>query len=190
MPYNLPSYDTNRLSIGPGVIYLGPAGTTPTVDVGAVESGATLTTTRTKEEVFQGFPKTLIAQFATQETAVLKISGIEWNTNNFLYALGAGITSSATNTEILDFGGQISFTNVALKLVHQTPYGWTVNVLIWNAQGDGTVEMNFSDTHHKMPYTFNAMVPWNNTTKLCTGWAGNTLVEGKQLFKVIIEKAA
>ena len=190
MPYNLPSYDTNRLSIGPCVLYIGPAGATPTVDVGAVEAGASLTTTRTKEDIFQGFPKTLIAQFATQETAVLKIDGIEWNVNNFMFALGAGITSSASNTEILDFGGQISFTNVALKLVHQTPYGWTVNVLIWNAQGDGAITINFSDTHHKLPYTFNAMVPWNNTTKVCTDWAGNTLAVGKQLFKVEIQKSA
>jgi len=188
MPYNLPSYDVNRLSIGPCIIYLGAAGTTPTVDVGAVESGATLTTTRTKEEVFQGFPKTLIAQFATQETAVLKISGIEWNVNNLMYALGAGVTAVSSTQEVLDFGGQISFTDCALKLVHQTPYGWTVNVLIWQAQGDGSVEFNFGDTHHKMPYGFNAIVPWNNTTRNCKDWAGNVLAEGKQLFKVIVEK--
>ncbi len=107
-----------------------------------------------------------------------------------MYALGAGITSSASNTEILDFGGQISFSNVALKLVHQTPYGWTINVYIWQAQGDGAVEFNFGDTHHKLPYTFNAMVPWDNSTRTCKDWGGNTLEVGKQLFKVVVEKTA
>ena len=190
MPYNLPQFTTTRMSIGPAVLYIGPSGATPTVDVGAVESGATLTTTRTKEDIFQGFPKTLVAQFATQETAVLKLSGIEWNVNNLMYALGAGVTSSATNTEVLDFGGQITFQNVALKLVHQTPYGWTINVSIWQAQGDGAVEFNFGDTHHKMPYTFNAMVPWDNTSRSCKDWAGAALAVGYQLFKVEVQKAA
>lgn len=188
MPYNLPSYDTTRFSIGPCVIYLGAAGSTPTVDVGAVEAGSVLTTTRTKEEIFQGFPKTLVAQFATQETAVLKLSGIEWNVNNLMYALGAGITTVESAQEVLDFGGQITFQDCALKVVHQTPNGWTVNIYIWQAQGDGSVEMNFSDTHHKMPYAFNAIIPWNNTTKNCKDWAGNVLAGGKQLFKVIVEK--
>lgn len=32
------------------------------VDVGGVNSGATLTTTREKTEVFQGFPKTLVVR--------------------------------------------------------------------------------------------------------------------------------
>ena len=189
MPYNLPQFDTNRFSIGPCVIYLGAAGSTPTIDVGAVESGATLTTTRAKEEIFQGFPKTLVAQFATQETAVLKLSGIEWNVNNLMYALGAGTTTVSASQEVLEFGGQISFTQVSLKLVHQTPNGWTVNIMIWQAQGDGALEMNFGDTHHKMPYTFNAMVPWNNTARACKGWDGGTLAAGKQMFKIVVEKA-
>jgi hypothetical protein len=188
MPYNLPSYDTSRFSIGPCVIYLGAAGTTPTVDVGAVESGAELVTTRTKEEIFQGFPKTLVAQFATQETAVLKLSGIEWNVNNLVYALGSGSTTVSSSQEVIDFGGDISFTEVALKIVHQTPNGWTVNVYIWQAQGDGAITLNFSDTHHKLPYTFNAMIPWDNTSKSCTDWGGGTLAAGKQLFKVVIQK--
>lgn len=188
MPYNLPSFDTNRFSIGPCIVYLGAAGSTPTVDVGAVESGATLTTTRTKEEIFQGFPKTLVAQFATQETAALKLSGIEWNVTNLMYAMGAGSTTVAANQEVLDFGGQITFTEVALHVVHRTPNGWTVNIYIWQAQGDGSIEMNFGDTHHKMPYTFNAKVPWSNSLRACVDWNNTTLVDGKQLFKIVIEK--
>ena len=188
MPYNLPSYDTTRFSIGPCLLYLGAAGATPSVDVGAVESGATLTTTRTKEEIFQGFPKTLVEQFATQETAVLKISGIEWNVTNLVYALGAGTTTVSSSQEILEFGGSITFTDVALHLVHVTPNGWTVNIYIWKAQGDGAMELNFSDTYHKMPYTFNAVVPWNNSTKQAEDWNGASLADGKQLFKIVIEK--
>ncbi len=59
MPYNLPQFDTNRMSIGPCVLYIGPSGTTPTVDVGAVESGAVLSSTRTKEDVKNNFLKSL-----------------------------------------------------------------------------------------------------------------------------------
>ena len=29
MPYNVPTYDTDRFSFGPGVLYLGATGSTP-----------------------------------------------------------------------------------------------------------------------------------------------------------------
>ena len=45
--YNVPSYTTSNISIGPGVLYLASAGTTPTTDVGAVRGGE-LSITREK----------------------------------------------------------------------------------------------------------------------------------------------
>lgn len=193
MPYSLPEYNVNRISIGPCVIYLGEYGTsgnTPTVDVGAVEAGATLSTTRDKEEVFQGFPKTLIAQFATSESASLKLTSIEWNFNNLLYAIGAGLTSGTSDTEIFDFGGQLTFQDVAIKLMHQTPYGHTLYAYIWKAQGDGAISLGFTDTHHTFEYTFNAIIPFDACTKQVLDWNGNELPVGKQLFKLVLEKAA
>lgn len=61
MPYNLPKYSAQNFSIGPCVVYMGNFCTTgaacvPDVDVGGINSGATLTTTREKTEIFLGFP--------------------------------------------------------------------------------------------------------------------------------------
>lgn len=99
MPYSLPKYNTSRFSIGPAVVYMGPFLTTdgePTIDVGGLQAGATLSTTREKTEVFQGFPKTLVDQLCTQETASVKFTTIEWNLSNLQKALGAGtVTLSA-----------------------------------------------------------------------------------------------
>lgn len=374
MPYNLPKYNTSRFSIGPCVVYMGDfcttgAACTPDTDVGAVNSGAALTTTREKTEIFQGFPKTLVDQFATQETAVLKFESIEWNLSNLSKALGAGtldvgsdaigsaatpaalsgsstgpytgtitipsgkalvpgdviiydgaavadgddgdgalvaetgtvdyetgavsVTFSApptgavtaggslgelvcasgavdthiaflkwpyvlpssltltaqnaggalvitddgdgalegdtgtpgtgenanaieyetgrvnvtwssvlalnsvvvaeytgTEEETLSFGGEISFNEVAIKLVHATPKGMTVTVKIWKAQGSGAVEMTFGDDPHAFPMEFNAMVPFDPCLKLVLDWDGEVLVAGRQLFEIVITKAS
>lgn len=379
MPYNLPKYSAQNFSIGPCVVYMGNFCTSglatcePQVDVGGVNSGATLTTTREKTEVFQGFPKTLVDQFATQETAVLKFESIEWNVSNLVKALSAGIVTQGadvidkaltqvsangdatetdftftmalsagmaiipgtvivtdgtetftdngggvltgdatgtgtvnyatgvvsvsfnaapsvgvdnvtcnadegellctvsgtpdysmlflkwpyiapssvtiytsgglsctddgtggltgdvatatppnpdnaieyetgrvdvtwnaalsngdiivaaydgTKTETLSFGGQISFIDVALKLVHDTPKGSTITIKIWKAQGSGALDMTFGDDAHSFPMEFNAMVPFDPCTKQVLDWSGTPLIEGKQLFEITIEKAA
>jgi hypothetical protein len=379
MPYNLPKYSAQNFSIGPCVVYMGNFCTTglatcePQVDVGGVNSGATLTTTREKTEVFQGFPKTLVDQFATQETAVLKFESIEWNVSNLVKALSAGVITQGadvidttltqqtangdgvetdfsftmtptagmailpgsvvvtdstetftdngdgtltgdatgtgtvnyatgaisvtfntapvtgtdnvtcdanegellctvsgtpdynmlflkwpyvspssltiytsgglscsddglggltgdvvaatppnpdnaveyetgrvdvtwnapltsgdiivaaydgTKTETLSFGGQISFIDVAIKLVHDTPKGSTITIKIWKAQGSGALDMTFGDDAHTFPMEFNAMVPFDACTKQVLDWSGDTLAEGKQLFEITIKKAA
>ena len=92
---NIPVYDADNISLGPGVLYIGPVGTTPTVDVGAIaEDGMTFTVSREYLEVFQGSPKVLIKQFVTDETVELTAQGLEWNIMNIPLALGAGVTTS------------------------------------------------------------------------------------------------
>jgi hypothetical protein len=93
-------------------------------------------------------------------------------------------------TETLSFGGEISFQEVAIKLVHQTPKGMTITVKIWKAQGSGAVEMNFGNDPHAFPMEFSGMVPFDPCLKQIVDWEGNLLVPGKQLFEVTITKAA
>jgi len=379
MPYNLPKYSAQNFSIGPCVVYMGNFCTSglatcePNVDVGGVNSGATLTTTREKTEVYQGFPKTLVDQYATQETAVLKFESIEWNMANLVKALSTGLITQGTDTidvalvqqvddgdgvdltfdftmtpttgmavvpgsvvvtdgtetfsdngdgtltgndsgtgtvnygtgavavtfttapivgtgnvtcdadegellctvsgtptytmsflkwpyvnpssltiftsgglsvsddgagdftgdmvaatppnpdnameyetgraditwnaaltdgdlliaaydgtktETLSFGGQMSFIDVALKLVHDTPKGSTITIKIWRAQGSGALDMTFGDDAHTFPMEFNAMIPFDACTKQVLDWSGEVLTEGKQLFEITIAKAS
>ncbi len=95
-----------------------------------------------------------------------------------------------TKTETLSFGGQISFIDVALKLVHDTPKGNVITIRVWKAQGSGALDMTFGDDSHAFPMEFNAMVPFDACTKEVRGWDGSILTEGKQLFEITIAKAA
>ena len=89
--------------------------------------------------------------------------------------------------EVLDFGGEVDFKDVAILVKHDTPKGRNVKVYIWRAQGDGSIEVNFADGDvHEFPMTFNAMVPFDPCTGQVTDWWGNALPSGKQLFKIVV----
>jgi len=125
-------------------------------------------------------------------------NSIEYETGRVDVTWNAALTAGevivaaydGTKTETLSFGGQISFIDVALKLVHDTPKGSTITIKIWKAQGSGALDMTFGDDAHTFPMEFNAMVPFDPCTKQVLDWAGDPLIEGKQLFEITIEKAA
>jgi len=178
---NVPSYTTERFSFGPGILYLGPAGTTPTIDVGAVASGATLTLGKTVLEVRQGSPAILVKQFIQQEDVTLAVSGLEWNLINLALAMGVGTTSSSATEETLALGGDVTIKNCAVKFVHQTPAGGTVNIYIWSASDTAEKTITFGDDPHNFPLELRGL----HTT---TDWAGNTLPAGQNLVKLVYEK--
>jgi len=177
--YNIPSYSVDNITFGPGILYLGTSGATPTVDIGAVTS-AKLTMTRAKLEIKQGSPKQLVKRYASEETVQFSITGIEWKPNNIARALGAGVTSGSATTDILEYGGDMNFTSVALKFVHVMPSGDTINLFIWSAHGSGDMEITFGDDVHEIPLAFDAL-------RSSTDWAGATLASNKQFFKLLKE---
>jgi hypothetical protein len=171
--YNVPNYTTNNVSIGPGILFLGVSGQTPTTDVGAVKGGE-LTITREKLAVEQGFPAQEIISYAIKETVTLTVQSIEWNFENLRFALGAGV---ATATQF-DFGGDMNFTQCAVKYQHRIPAGATIEIDIWRCDGAGDMTTSFAGQDvHEFPYSFNAL----NAT---TDWAGNTLEDVKSLFQM------
>ena len=183
MAYNIPNYDTTRLSFGPGILYMGAPGTTPLIDVGSVNGDSELIIDRTVLEVKQGSPMTIIKRYATEEKVNFKINGIEWNLNNLAYCMGAGITIQNGATEQLDFGGDINFNNRALRFVHQTPDGSTIDLHLFNSQGVGKIQVSFKEKDtHTLPLEFIALdgtVDFTNTT----------LVTNKKRFRIMRTKA-
>lgn len=178
-PYNLPSTDVDNFSFGPGILYLAPmdsAGNTlaALTDIGAVRSGATFTVTRTKIEVMQGSPRTLIEDFAVEERAVLTVTGIEWNLQNLAKFFGAGIT---TGTTLLDFGGDMKFQRLAVKFVHRTPVGDTFTLSMWRTKPSGEVTITFGDEIHEFPVSFGSI-------DAASDWGGTALADGKRLFQI------
>ncbi|MBI4708247.1 MAG: hypothetical protein HY761_10055 [Candidatus Omnitrophica bacterium] len=183
MAYNVPTYDTTRFSFGPGVLYMGAPGTTPLIEVGAVKGNPEFSIERTLLEVFQGSPKSKVAQYATKEVAILKVSGIEWNFDNLAYALGAGVTGINGTVETFEFGGDMSVTNRALRFVHRTPDGSTIDLHLFKAEGSGKIAVAFNEEDtHEFPFEF-------HTLEGTTDFAGSALAANKKHFKIIRTKA-
>lgn len=183
MAYNVPTYDSKRFSFGPGILYMGPLGQTPTTEIGAVKGDASLEVTRTRLEIFAGSPQTKVKQYAIKEEAILKINGIEWKFDNFAYALGAGITTTVGVTETFELGGDMDVNNRALRYVHKMPDGSTIDMHIFKAEGAGTLAIAINETDtHEFPYEFHAL-------EGSTDFEGSALAAKKKLFKIIKTKA-
>jgi len=197
MPWNMPVYDTDNFSFGPGVLLLCPADKLPCpsegsptlpikgdaggsygdfFDVGAVRSGAEFAITRERLEVFQGSPRTLVKQYVTMESVQLTVTGIEWNLTNLKYVLGSGIQDSGP-PETFDFGGALDIDEVGVLFVHETPAGHTIAIRIWRAQGAAELTVTFGDDLSEFPFVFRALTATVN-------WDCAALPSGKDIFRI------
>jgi hypothetical protein len=181
---NVPAYNTDNISLGPGILFIGASGTTPTVDVGAIhEEGMTFTVTREYLEVFQGSPKTRIINFVTQETAELTMQTLEWKLENLPFALGAGVTTSSGSQDTFSYGGDSGTKEVAVRVQHTLPTGHTISILMWRAQPSGEWELNMTqDDLQSFPFSFRALTATQS-------WDGAALASNQQLFRIIRDKA-
>lgn len=179
MAFNVPSTSESRFSFGPGILYIGAPGATPTIDIGAVKGDVELLVQRTALELKQGSPQTLVKKYAVEEVVNLKVSGVEWNFDNIAYSLGAGATSISGAQEILEFGGDMDHTNRAVRFVHIQPDGGTIDIHLFKAEGSGNLPIAIKEADfHEFPFEFNAMegtVDFENAA----------LVAKKKKFKII-----
>lgn len=184
MAYNVPSYDTGNLSFGPGVVYIGAEGTTPTTDVGAVDVGMALAHSVELLDVQQGNPRELIESFRAAETVTFTFTGLEWNVANLDEFLGGGEVSGDT----FQYGGTLRTTHLSLKLVHSMPpatgktVGSTVIIEIWDARSAGDLTLTFGMDLHNFPVTVSAI-------QAATDWGGTALSAGQKYYKLQIQEA-
>jgi len=180
---NVPSYDSSRYSFGPGIIYMGAEGTTPTIDIGSVKGDAELSIERTRLEVHQGSPQVKVAQYATKEEVILKVTGIEWNLSNIAYAIGAGSTGSTGAVDTLEFGGAMTMNNRAIRFLHLQPDGSTIDIHLFKCEGAGALAMALKETEtHEFPYEFHVL-------RGTTDFEGSVLAASKRLFKITRTRA-
>lgn len=180
MSYNKPSGNANQISLGPGILYLGPTGATPTVDVGYVTGEATITFKREITEIRQGAPQTIIHALAHQEDVMIEFKGIEWDMDAIAKALADGTTSLSAPNENLAIGSAPDVNAVALQFVHKMADGGTLTLNVWKAFGSGEIKAALNlDKPHELPMKFTAMDPG------ATDWGGTSLVNGAKLVKLI-----
>jgi hypothetical protein len=184
MPLNLPTYDENKFSFGPGVIFFGATGSTPTTEVGAItEDGVNIEITSEKKVITAGNPKVPIYAFSQSQGAKVSFSGIQWNFDHMAKALGAGTTTSAGGEDSFSFGGDPIVSQVAVKVQHAMAVtGHTMNVYLWKAYSEAGMAIGMGADEHKFPHSYMAM-------RSATDWAGTTLTYRQQLFKLVKQTA-
>lgn len=169
MPYNLPQYDTRKISIGPAVIYIGTAGQTPTTDLGAVSSSE-FKTTYEVNKFFQGIPSVAKAfKFKSSET-ILTVKGFEWDFSKLSKAMGGYLVESVEgNTNVQEYYANLEYADpISVRLSHVTPFGATLTIDLFNAYPGGIDGFQFASNVHEMSYTFYAAAA-------TTDFAGNAL---------------
>lgn len=179
MPYNVPTVTTNDISFGPAVLYLGVAGSTPTVDVGSItEDGVTVEITSEKRTITQGNPKLPIYTFSQAQGVMVRVTGIEWNYENFAAALGAGATTVSGSEETFSFGGDPIVTRQAMHIEHyMAQSGNTLNLYVWEAVSESGLSLPLGHDEHSFEMNFQAQ-------RSTTDWNGSSLPETQQLFKI------
>ena len=177
--YNKPTGTASKYSIGPGRVFLGPVGATPSVDVGYVKDDFTITLTRTKVDVRQGSPQILIDQLASAEDMMIEFKGIEWNLDAIARLCGAGATSVSGADLVYKLGGSPGFSQMALMYQHRMADGGTMSLDFWKVIGEGQVVISAKAADlHDVQYKFNVMDGGS------TDWAGASLVDGQGLIRV------
>lgn len=179
MSINVPTYNSSNFSFGPGRLFLGAVGATPTVDVGAItEDGITLDLQNQKREITQGNPKIPIYSFSQAQGCMINLTGIEWNFTNLSYALGAGNTTTSASEDTFTYGGQPLVTSVALHVQHYMAQpGHTLDIRVWKAVSEGDVSIPIGQDEHTFPMSYKGM-------RVTTDWAGAALATSAELMSI------
>jgi hypothetical protein len=179
MPLNTPTVTNNNISFGPGVVYIGASGDTPTVELGAIsEDGISVEISSEKRTITQGNPMLPQLIYCQAQSAVLTVSGIEWNFDNFSYGLGAGTTTVDASNETFVFGGEPAVTEVALHVQHQMGIAaQTINLYVWRAASESGFTIPFTHDEHTFEYKYSAL-------QSTTNWASVALASGAQLMHI------
>ncbi len=182
MPLNLPTVTRSDISFGPARLFLGAAGATPVLDVGAItEDGVTVEFASEQRDIMQGNPKLIDLSFVQQQSVMVKVTSIEWDYDKLSYALSTGNATSGATFEAFAFGGEPCVSEVAIHVQHQMcQSGNTINVYVWRAVGEGNVSLPFTHDEHQFEYSWKAL-------RADTDWAGASLASDEQLIQIIRE---
>lgn len=179
MPLNIPTITRDDVSFGPAILFLGLAGATPLVDIGAIsEDGITLESTSEMADLVQGNPKLVELSINQAQNAMLRVTGMEWKFDNFARALNSGVTTVSASEETFAWGGEPCPVEVALHVQHQMcRTGHTMNLYVWRAVGEGNLALPFIHDFHNFEFTWKAQ-------RAATEWDGTTLPVREQLWRV------
>lgn len=178
MALNVPVYNEEKFSFGPAIAYVGAAGATPTEDLGFItDDGFTVEVMSEKTVLTQGNPKVPAYVFTNAQSAKVSFTTGEWDFDDFVRILGAGITSAPAGSETISIGGDPLNTKLSLRLVHyMAESGHTLNFDFWTVVSDGGLSFGINQDLHTFKHSYNCL-------RTTTDWASVTLASGAQLCK-------
>jgi len=185
MSNNRPTINTNEISMGPAVVFLGPAGATPSVDVGAVAEDASVTFEFADEkvELRQGNPALLELMASSKQDFRVRVTSHQWDMDLFNKALGTATTSADGDDSILEYGGKATVASQAMHIRHYMAQpGHTVDLYVWEVYPESGFNQQFTQEFHSREMVFLAKRSSQN-------WAGSSLANGKELLKMVIDKS-
>lgn len=174
--YNVPTYTESNFSFGPGRVFMGAAGATPTVDVGLIgEDGVSFEFVNDKKDLFAGNPKAAVYRFNQSQGLKVSFSGVEWDFTRFAYAIGAGTTTSTSPSDTMVFGGDPITKKVAILVQHQMAVaGHTLNAYLWTAVSDGGLSVKLGQDEHMFQYAWTCL-------RSTANWGADALARGAEL---------
>jgi hypothetical protein len=185
MAWNLPVYDTDNITFGPAVIYIGEVGSTPTTDIGAVRGNTEITVAKEVLEIKQGSPQVIIKQYVMAQSARISFSSIEamGKLSILQAAFGAGeyAGTPGTGVETLGYGGDVNLDEKSILVRHVLPNGATLDWCFWRAQGKADTSAPFNETGETVvPMEFEVLDG-------LTDWAGSAIANSSKsrLFRII-----
>ncbi len=179
MGLNVPAFIEGDFSFGPGRLFLGVSGTTPTVDIGAItEDGITIEMINEKRDIMQGNPKLIVFTFSQVQGAMVRVTGIEWDFDTHTYALGAANTTTDASFKTFSMGGDPLVEKVAIHVQHQMAVlGHTLNAYIWQAVSEGNLSLPLGHDEHQFEYSWKAQ-------RSVTNWAGDSLAFDEEILRI------
>ena len=179
MGLNVPTFIEGDFSFGPGRLFLGAAGSTPTVDIGAItEDGITIEMINEKRDIMQGNPKQIVFTFSQVQGVMVRVTGIEWDFDTHTYALGAANTSTDASFKTFAAGGDPLVERVAIDILHQMAVlGHTLHAFIWTAVSEGNLSLPLNHDEHQFEYSWKGQ-------RTTTNWAGDPLAFDEELFRL------
>lgn len=182
MGFNFPTIDENKISYGPGRLFLGAAGATPTTDIGALgENGLTIEFENEVQFVEQGSPAMKVLPYSTKHGLNITVNSMQYDFNTFYAGLGSGLTTVSGGTRRYGFGGDPKINSISLHVQHKMPQpGHTLNIYGWKMAATGGTSIELQNQAHEMPWTWTAL-------RASTKWGGGALADGEELvgFEII-----
>ncbi len=179
MGLNVPTFVENDFSFGPGRVFIGASGTTPSVDIGGItEDGVSIELENEKRDIVQGNPKMIVYTFSQVQGARVTVTGIEHDQDTWQYGLGAANTTTSGSVKTMSYGGDPIVERIAVHVQHKMAVtSNTMDAYLWTCVSDNNLVMPIGHDEHQFEYV------WKCQRSL-TNWAGGTLAFDEQLLRI------